>query len=304
MLSTKQSTNSWEMINTQKDNNENEQKTDNNNDVEIESKVNGNDDMDNPDDNDDNIDDTNDSIADEINDDNEDVNNNEAKVDDNSEIVNETIEVIVGKILQNIVNKVINDVEDETELPNGNDVDKPNLKIDTGVSNDITPKNAEETGKKKVDNDIIPDEVEDKLDDNNNDNNDDEFKDENYDELNDDDDDDKNNEDVDENADVPPNNIEPTSQDIAKNAIDFIIGKTFEKLADKQKRRGNQAYSKQEYIKALRFYKVAHELNPYSPVYLVNQAVTYYVLDKLQECRRMSLESIRFEKKYDSQAQW
>ena len=76
-----------------------------------------------------------------------------------------------------------------------------------------------------------------------------------------------------------------------------------ERLADAYKRRGNQEYSK-NHRTALKYYQKAHELNPRTPIYLVNMGITYYVLNELNESHRLCIEAVKVGKKYGAQIQW
>ena len=95
---------------------------------------------------------------------------------------------------------------------------------------------------------------------------------------------------------------------IATSLIDGMITNALqihvERLADAYKRRGNQEYSKNHHRTALKYYQKAHELNPRTPIYLVNMGITYYVLNELNESHRLCIEAVKVGKKNGAQIQW
>ena len=95
---------------------------------------------------------------------------------------------------------------------------------------------------------------------------------------------------------------------ISRSIIDGMITNSLqihvERLADAYKRRGNQEYSKNHHRTALKYYQKAHELNPRTPIYLVNMGITYYVLNELNESHRLCIEAVKVGKKYGAQIQW
>ncbi|ETO11320.1 hypothetical protein RFI_26054 [Reticulomyxa filosa] len=70
------------------------------------------------------------------------------------------------------------------------------------------------------------------------------------------------------------------------------------------KKRGNQCYSKGHHREALVHYKKAQELNPRHPAYLVNQAVTHYVLDELREAKYLCVKAIEIGRLNNAHPQW
>ncbi|ETO21303.1 hypothetical protein RFI_15901, partial [Reticulomyxa filosa] len=86
--------------------------------------------------------------------------------------------------------------------------------------------------------------------------------------------------------------------------IDHSLDTYFDKLADVEKRKGNQCYSKGQYHDALLCYKKAQQLNPNHPAYLVNQAVTYYMMDELIDAKNCCIQAIEIGRRYNAHPQW
>lgn len=99
-----------------------------------------------------------------------------------------------------------------------------------------------------------------------------------------------------------------STEEVVNGVVDDLITSALqihvERLADAYKRRGNQEYSKNHHRTALKYYQKAHDLNPRTPIYLVNMGITYYVLNELEQSHKLCVEAVKVGKENGAQIQW
>ena len=86
------------------------------------------------------------------------------------------------------------------------------------------------------------------------------------------------------------------SIEICESIVNSIVNRSInlhlEKLADIEKKIGNQMYSKNLLKEAIIYYERAHSIFPLSPVYLVNQGVAYYSLKHYERCEKACIDAL------------
>jgi len=102
-------------------------------------------------------------------------------------------------------------------------------------------------------------------------------------------------EDIDDEEEEEEEEPEETATSIVKQLVNNMIASAVqlevEKLeresefkAQREKNKGNHLFKQEKYEKALEAYQKAFSLHPRSPVYLINQAVVLFVLERWDQC--------------------
>ena len=93
-------------------------------------------------------------------------------------------------------------------------------------------------------------------------------------------------------------------QDLLDNVVTEVVRSSNHVSAERHKRRGNEYYKRRRFDKAQREYDLAHQLEPNNPVFLVNKAVTLYVVNDFIGCRKACEKAIVLAREQNSNPQW